>query len=426
VDDSLFGYHTFCISLRLNEEEGGRLLNDFRNCKEVIRIPKTYRKSVDLSEEGFRELNISPYIYCLEIVYPNTDKGIRYILSHNGSSPRYYQSLDEEKAWSIKAIINPKLFTGIKDYVTTADERYLEEVRKLFDIEVSGISPILKSFNHYSLNRVDYCINFDIDKLKMNCTKEQMMILIKRSNIPRHYNEITKYDSTSHRQVTYDHSFYLKNNSVAINCYDKHYQLNKNFLSCPNIEESLNVIRFEIQCKYQKVHNMSKPVKMEYGKLKPITIDDLLSDDTSERIIRKYYNQIIRKGDYYTLDEARHRITNFHNFNTNKRNRLISTLEYINQCRGITKAMETLQEKDLLDFRRTLKDLDDIRINPVTIPRDWNIKTIPNLITACYRKVEEDENNKRLEEYNHNHSLDYFGDKNKCKNVGEKIIEIKK
>ena len=37
---------------------------------------------------------------------------------------------------------------------------------------------------------------------------------------------------------------------------------------------------------------------------------------------------------------------------------------------------------DLTDFNRSLKDLDDMLINPVTIPRRWNIKYIPNLLRA--------------------------------------------
>lgn len=45
-----------------------------------------------------------------------------------------------------------------------------------------------------------------------------------------------------------------------------------------------------------------------------------------------------------------------------------------------------LQGEELAAFRRTLNDLDEININPVTIPREWNIPRIPNLLYT-YDKI---------------------------------------
>jgi hypothetical protein len=41
-------------------------------------------------------------------------------------------------------------------------------------------------------------------------------------------------------------------------------------------------------------------------------------------------------------------------------------------------------------FKATLKDLSEIGINPVTIPKEWGVKLIPNLLQTYYAKVNEE------------------------------------
>lgn len=50
-------------------------------------------------------------------------------------------------------------------------------------------------------------------------------------------------------------------------------------------------------------------------------------------------------------------------FRRDKEERLIYALGLINECRGITKAKSKLLGVDLKDFKRSLKDLDDILVN---------------------------------------------------------------
>ena len=46
---------------------------------------------------------------------------------------------------------------------------------------------------------------------------------------------------------------------------------------------------------------------------------------------------------------------------------------------------------DMDDFKRSLKDLDSIYVNPVTIPRSWGIEHIPNPLKAYYDNIYEAE-----------------------------------
>jgi hypothetical protein len=113
---------------------------------------------------------------------------------------------------------------------------------------------------------------------------------------------------------------------------------------------------------------------------------ELLSDATSENIIQKHFNKVVRKGDCFTLDGARWMV-NAHPFRSDKKERLIWALEQVKKHRGIAKAMEKMPGTDLDDFKRSLKDLDKIFVNPVTIPREWGIPHIPNPLKAYYEKM---------------------------------------
>lgn len=67
-------------------------------------------------------------------------------------------------------------------------------------------------------------------------------------------------------------------------------------------------------------------------------------------------------------------------FHKQKRERLIEALREVSQCRSLASAKAKYQDSDLMAFKRTLKDLADIGINPVTIPREWGISHILNLL----------------------------------------------
>lgn len=142
----------------------------------------------------------------------------------------------------------------------------------------------------------------------------------------------------------------------------------------------------------------------------------MLSDDFCKDIIRKYFNRVIRRGDYFTLNEAIKQVQ-YCRFSEKKEARLIRELRRINQYRGINKVRTTLQGDELELFRRTLRDLDDININPVTIPREWNIQRIPNLLNAYDRRIEDELYKKQQEEIGLQILKDYYDE---CKKKGKK------
>lgn len=383
---SSIGCHTANIFMKATTKEAALIYEDFiRYGKETgkIRVRPIRTTKIDPHADPFIKKLFSGLPKFHRMEYLCREKGLKWELRRSMSSPAYItQKLTgEDKPCSIKAKINPRILNGETDYLTAATADCFEEVEVSFDIEAEKISPSLKNFDSYSYNRIDYCFNGDTQELKTGCTAGQMMKLIKRGNIPDDFTELKEYDKSSHRGKPHKHSFYLKNNSVVINCYGKNVQLKKQYPDNICLGDSQDLIRFEVQCKYPKVYAMSSKIEKRVGGSHSMTMKEMISDRVCRDVIVKYFNKIVRKGNYFTLDGARWMVEAYH-FRQDKEDRLIDALELVSECRGIAKAKATLQGEEVKDFKRSLKDLDEIFVNPVTIPRNWGIDYIPNLLKA--------------------------------------------
>jgi hypothetical protein len=84
-------------------------------------------------------------------------------------------------------------------------------------------------------------------------------------------------------------------------------------------------------------------------------------------------------------------IVESYQFRTEREERLLFTLEMVKKYRGISKAKSELRGPDLDEFKTSIKDLNAIGINPVTIPKRWNIDHIPNLFRTFEETLYEEE-----------------------------------
>lgn len=390
---SSLGFHTMTLDIFLPYSEADKLLIDF----------STYRKNTQLIQMYIRNEKNEPIIYYhkspfmpLKVEIYTKDKcwGIEWCI-------RAYENPWGSSDYIIEATINPKFLAGITDYLTAATYDDMNIAITNFNFKSKEISPLLGTFNDYEIKRVDYCINISLDEFVPGCGSEQIIDLIKRSDIPPHYKEWMEYDKTSHRMKSRPESFYLCSKSVNINFYSKYLQLlnrsqenvKKGFTPIPPeiINASRSIIRFEVQCKYFKTYALNKKAENS-GNECPNKYKSLLNPLTCIEIISDYYEKVIGKGDWYTLSEAV-RIVQSKNFNSQREIRLTSALKYVSQCRSIAKAKASYQGNELLAFKQTLKELADLNINPVTIPREWNIKHIPNFLKAYFNELMEDYSN---------------------------------
>ena len=308
MNKTSLGFHTVTIVKKLTREEAKQLYRDFKNYKdrtgEIDFFPLRKNIKSDTIDEFIKWLYSGSSRYII-VHYPFRNIGIHWVLRYGNKSPGFIIPEDADRPCSIKATINPKILSGEKDYLAAATSINLKEAEALFNIEARKISPILGVYGQYLFNRQDYCINFDLQELGIQCTPEQMIYLIRQGDISRHYSERTEYNKASKRQVPDKNSFYLESKSATINCYHKQMQLQKEFPNCPDLHGSRNIIRFEVQCKYLKVYNLSKDLKNKPGISYSEIIREMLSEDFCGELIEDYFNRVVRKGDYFTLDGAR-------------------------------------------------------------------------------------------------------------------------
>ena len=295
----------------------------------------------------------------------------------------------------VDVIVNPKTLSDMDNYITAATYCDMKMAIICFNNEMEKISPLLKLFYDYNIKRIDYCINFYLKELAPECSQEQIINLLKRGDIPPSYQEWSEYDKKSHRDKRKPESFYLYNSSVTINCYSKYMQLvnqsNKNKekgyapISSKTLEAAQDIIRFEVQCKYHKTFSLNQKADL-LGNYDLNKYKTLLGHDFYNEQIHSYWNKVIGKGAWYSMQEAIRIIESKH-FNCQKKKRLIEALQIVSLHRSIATAKSLLKGYQLDAFKHTLSELSNLNINPVTIPKRWNIGHIPNLLYIYYRKA---------------------------------------
>ncbi|RKI85384.1 hypothetical protein D7V94_23010 [Parablautia intestinalis] len=390
---SSLGFHTMTLCISLLYSEVDKLLIDFSTYRENTGLIEMYRKNekndpiIYYHNENYLPLEINIY-------FKGKNRGIKWCIR----SPKCPSN---SPFYNIEVTINPKILAGITDYLTAATYSDMNIAIVNFNDESKKISSLLGSFNDYEIKRIDYCINICLSDFIPEYDPEQIMNLIKRSDIPPYYKEWMEYDKTSHRMKSRPESFYLCSKSVNINYYSKYLQLlnrsqenvENGFDQIPQeiINASRSIIRFEVQCKYHKTYSLNKKAE-ESGNNCVNKYKDILTPLRCVEIVSSYYEKVIGKGDWYSLPEAV-RIIQSKNFNSQREQRYIDALKYVNQCRSLAKAKASYQGNELIAFKQTLKELADLNINPVTIPREWNIKHIPNLLKAYFNELMEDYSN---------------------------------
>lgn len=377
---SSLGFHTMTLSMVLLQPETSQLFDDLKKYKQETGGIKEYPD------------DYGNWIYKFD---PNT-RGIEWTIRQNIwlNTFRLFVSIIDVK-------INPKILGGISDYITAATLDDMERAIPQFNTISKTISPLLGTFDDYSLNRVDYCVNLYLPELYDQrckpCTDMQIMKLIKKSGVPSQYKEWMKYDDKAHRMKSKDSSFYLMSKSARINCYSKFMKLveqskeneEKGYPPIPQatLDDARGIIRFEVQCDYHKMYALAKQAE-KAGNRNINKYEYLLSPEVCREIVNSFWNKSIGKGHWYSLQHAVTLIRS-HNFNSQKEDRLIQALQWVNQCRSIPRAKE-LFPGDLGAFNRILKELSNLCINPVTIPQEWGVDRIWNLLETYYSKTAPD------------------------------------
>lgn len=352
---TFIGFNTLVYRSRLKSTEADELLTCFERYEATGKI-----RVLQIYESSKKKVLKIDYL-------SDNEKGITWVLK----SYSYQKDLKDVWLHFIEAKINPKILAGTPNSTSTED--YIKILEKSFGENAKEFSeiPSFHCLANYNLIEIDYCIDFDLRKLGIECSPELLIELIRQSNPPPYYGEWVHCDEISHKEIGSDYGLCLKCKSVDINCYWEQWQSKGR----PDSEAPINVIRFEVQCKYPKVYYLSRNI-----------LGKMLSDNVSGYIIDGYFKRVIMAGDYYTLSDARTLIRN-HDFKEKKERRLIDVLELINDHRGVTKARDYISNRggDMSLFSRSLRELSASGVNPVTIPKNYGVKYIPNLLDTFYQ-----------------------------------------
>lgn len=258
-------------------------------------------------------------------------------------------------------IMNPvKLIRRNKLEVIKMD--LLEEVKKIFAEKVKKIHTSLPRLDYWTINRIDYAVNINTPYV------EEYIKLFQRGDKPTNFKEL--YCSKSKTRKQLDGSFYLFNDSVTINFYNKENErLSQNF----NKDGAKDLLRLEIQCKKPKTNTLKAKNKFDSRHL-----EHYLSQEISYQQLEYYYNKTIGTGDYYKLSEAI-RIVQESNYTSKTKEKLTEVLRAVSRYRSIWKAREESQYNSSC-FNRYLKQIRVLGINPVTIPKGWKIEKCINIL----------------------------------------------
>lgn len=249
-----------------------------------------------------------------------------------------------------------------RDIVKLTKEADLQEVEQKFNEVLEQIHLDLNTFFHWTLNRIDYCIN-----IKTPYVKEYIK-LFQRCSLP--YRFSIPYDKKAKVRKHKEGSLYIFNNSTIINFYNKELERFNN--TGKILESAKDILRLEIQCKKGKTDYMKYKYNFDIKYLGYFT-----SEELSIKTISTYFDKIIGKGDYYKLDKAR-AIINSSGYTKATKDKLINVLELINKHKSIDKARENSNySKD--SFNRYIKKIRELNINPITIPRRWTIDCLKEI-----------------------------------------------
>lgn len=211
---------------------------------------------------------------------------------------------------AIEIRLNPKVLIKKNEYVQVAKHSDYKAICQRFKAvsqplqENYEIRPGLccywfNSINSYQIKRIDYCVNITTE---MHATYIE---LIRRADVPPHFHFVKVIDKKTDKEILCKNSFYVqtKNHSVGINFYNKEYQMHKEFPQYENLNDAKNIIRLEIQCMTGKTNSLKQKYGWRYRDL-----INFIDDDLARKTIYSYYEKSVGFEDYYTLEEAKHRI----------------------------------------------------------------------------------------------------------------------
>ena len=307
---------------------------------------------LDYSEMGLNKIILTKKI----------NKGI------NKKTGKEYSCVD----FRINMIINPSRILRKSNPIAIMHQEDIDLFIFQFDKILRQIDESLVSCRTWSIKRIDYTRNIDLNimsDLDANIVNKYIQ-LFSRADTPTRCK--VPYHKIKKDRKQKEGSYIVENKSVTFICYNKEKErMDKQ--KYDGIDYAKNILRLEIQCKNPRIRQIVYKNKWDTNFLY-----HFLNYEISYETLQKYYKSSIGDGDYYSLNKARKLINETSKIkHKDKKQKLIEVLELINTKKSVAEARK--EYGNINTFNRYLKELQKLAINPVTIPRAWNITEIPNI-----------------------------------------------
>lgn len=311
------------------------------------------------------------------IEYLEEDMGIKHNQLRQVTSSRHAnitltvgKSKQQGQSNYVYVIVNVPRFLN-RGIITEADRAKVEsEIAALLNLYFGDP----KLLCVMKLKRFDYRLDITIE------SEEQRRLYIELLNRAksslRNLQKDGMIDARGNTQSTYETSVIHENGSVQTIVYDKNEERKDKKQKCAPWEES--VLRFEVKVKKGRLTSQ----KSGKFQLQPM-LSEYWTVEQYKRHLNEYLLKIYFSGNYYTMDLAK-KIIRSSQLNTNMQEKLIDMLLQISRG-NINTPLKSMSETT---YRKRLKLLEDIQVNPCTIRQSERgiSESLINLIDDAIRK----------------------------------------
>ena len=337
-----------------------------------------------VSKKQYQEIREYLYDTCTTKIYPTDmpkhfttnvttleykEYGIsKLILTETNSPTTYYNAVKID-------IFNPSKLLGKEDHSALTEESDIMGINDRFTQLVQAIHPDLPEFLNWKLDRLDYSTNVRTSNVPL------YIELLQRSDQPSKYYKPPK--SASGKREQRDNSLYLSTKSFSLNFYNKQGEVIDRGQDPKHIADAKDILRIEVQCNRAKLNSLKQKYTTH---ITTTEVRQFITTDLAREVLLNYYDQTIGSGDYYTLDEAKKIIEAQSDITDSKKLKLVGHIEKINKYKNLWEAKQAFGNNPL--FNTYLKQIRELGINPVIIPRRKGISSLPNLREALVRAID--------------------------------------
>ena len=297
---------------------------------------------------------------------------------------------EDYQAYLVKMTVNFSKLLKDKEHIELASDSDNEHVishlegiiAELFEGIEDNESPVGYSIelSSFQLSRLDYTLQV------RGLSKEEIHLYLRalQKGDVRAFKAVK--DRWRHEiKQPYKDSFYMENDSVTINIYDKQSQVCNRHYDEAVIQAASGILRIEIQCKAPKLGSIKRR-----GKYKVSTRDVLsfLSSEISEELIKKYLKKITKTKPYYPLDTIKTGI-NKSSYRKQKKDRLLALVQKMSKKgKRLSDVWKDLYQEDSSRFRVDIAAIEELGFNPIPLPEKHGLPSekipLPNLLDRLF------------------------------------------